>query len=97
SFKTERDGILVETTTVSRDEAANTRVVQFEVDDLSARLAGWVKVYWVLPPPIGVYDHEYEVDLGFSDIATIVNKTQLNALIADAQSKHDAAVEGSAA
>ncbi|MGG1600182.1 NEAT domain-containing protein [Paenibacillus naphthalenovorans] len=97
SFKTERDGILVETTTVSRDEAANTRVVQFEVDDLSARLAGWVKVYWVLPPPIGVYDHEYEVDLGFSDIAAIVNKTQLNALIADAQSKHDAAVEGSAA
>ncbi len=97
SFKTEQNGSLVETTTVSRDETANTRVVQFEVDDLSARLGGWVKVYWVLPAPIGVYDHEYDVDLGFSDTAAIVNKTQLNTLIAQAQSKHDAAVEGSAA
>jgi heme-binding NEAT domain protein len=71
SFKTEKNGVLVETTTLSSDPEANTRVVQFEVDDLSVRLSGWVKVYWVLPPPIGVYDHEYEVDLGFSNIVPV--------------------------
>ncbi len=70
SFKTEKNGALVETTTVSSDAATNTRVVQFEVDDLSARLNGWVKVYWVLPAPIGIYDHEYEIELGFGAVSS---------------------------
>ncbi|WP_131012222.1 S-layer homology domain-containing protein [Paenibacillus thalictri] len=65
SFKTQVKGTLVETETVSTDTTANARVVRFEVDDLQARLKGWVKVYWQLPPPIGLYDHEYDVDLGF--------------------------------
>lgn len=65
SFKTERDGSLVETDKVSENTTANTRVVRFPVKDLSARLNGWVKIYWVLPPPINLYDHEYEVELGF--------------------------------
>ena len=65
SFKTMVDGVLTESETVSTDAAANTRVVRFEVSDLKARLDGWVKVYWQLPEPIGLYDHEYDVDLGF--------------------------------
>ncbi|NQX59835.1 NEAT domain-containing protein [Paenibacillus qinlingensis] len=65
SFKTERNGSLVETDKVSENTAANTRVVRFPVKDLSARLNGWVKIYWMLPPPINLYDHEYEVELGF--------------------------------
>ncbi|WP_072338138.1 MULTISPECIES: NEAT domain-containing protein [unclassified Paenibacillus] len=67
SFKTERSGALVETDKVSEDLAANTRVVSFPVSDLKARLNGWVKIYWLLPPPIGLYDHEYEVQLGFGE------------------------------
>jgi hypothetical protein len=65
SFKTQVNGVLTETETVSADKTANTRVVRFEVNDLNARLKAWVKVYWQLPPPIGLYDHEYDVDLGF--------------------------------
>ncbi|WP_282937977.1 NEAT domain-containing protein [Paenibacillus sp. RC67] len=100
SFKTKQNGALVETTTVSTDKAANTRVVQFEVNDLNAKLDGWVKIYWVLPAPIGIYDHEYDVQIGFSNLpgnpGPSVNKAALNTLLTDAQAKHDAAVEGSA-
>lgn len=81
SFKTEKNGALVETTTVSNDATANTRVVRFEVDDLSARLNGWVKIYWMLPPPLGLYDHEYEVQIGFDPVALEydMNYTSLHA------------------
>ncbi|WP_028552562.1 NEAT domain-containing protein [Paenibacillus sp. UNC451MF] len=74
SFKTKQSGSLVETSTVSSDAAANTRIVQFEVNDLTAKLEGWVKIYWVLPEPIGIYDHEYDVDLAFSDITVDLSK-----------------------
>ncbi|WP_028553033.1 NEAT domain-containing protein [Paenibacillus sp. UNC451MF] len=98
SFKTERNGVLTETETVSTDAAANTRIVKFEVTDLEARLNGWVKIYWVLPAPIGIYDHEYEVELGFDfQLPTAADKSQLTAAIDNAKAKLAAAVEGSSA
>ncbi|TBL73913.1 NEAT domain-containing protein [Paenibacillus thalictri] len=68
SFKTEKAGVLTETETVDQDTSANTRVVRFEVSDLQSRSNGWVKIYWQLPPPIGLYDHEYDVEIGLSNI-----------------------------
>jgi heme-binding NEAT domain protein len=99
SFKTKlnADSPLIETNTINTDAAANKRTVEFEVEDLTKKVDGWVKIYWDLGPPIGIYDHEYDVQIGFSDLPTIpdpVNKTALNALIAEAQTKHAAAVEG---
>ncbi|WP_342493723.1 NEAT domain-containing protein [Bacillus sp. FSL R5-0712] len=62
-FKVEQNGALVTTETVSEDEAANTRVIKFTVDDLSAKLNGWVKIYWDLGGFI--YDEAYDVQLAF--------------------------------
>ncbi|MCR8635425.1 NEAT domain-containing protein [Paenibacillus radicis (ex Xue et al. 2023)] len=97
SFKTEKNGVLTETETVSSNAAANTRVVRFEIADINARLNGWVKIYWVLPAPIGVYDHEYDVELGFSTQLPAGNKTLLTSEIEAAKAKLTAAVEGSIA
>ncbi|MEI7025034.1 NEAT domain-containing protein [Paenibacillus sp. y28] len=100
SFKTEVNGALTETETVSEDTAANTRTVRFEVPDLDSRLNGWVKIYWVLPEPIGLYDHEYDVELGFGTpvpVVVAVDKTELASQIATAEAKLAAAVEGTAA
>nr|WP_275983921.1 NEAT domain-containing protein [Paenibacillus hamazuiensis] len=102
SFKTKLNASspLTETAVVARNSAANERTVEFEVEDVTNKVDGWVKIYWVLPAPIGIYDHEYNVQIGFSDLPVIpgpVNKAALNALIADAQAKHNAAVEGTAA
>lgn len=66
SFKTEVDGQLKETETVSEDVAANSRIVRFEVADLSSKLNGWVKIYWDLTDVLGIiYDEEYDIDLVF--------------------------------
>ncbi|MEY8846954.1 NEAT domain-containing protein [Bacillus safensis] len=62
-FKVEQNGALVTTETVSEDETANTRVIKFEVADLSAKLNGWVKIYWDLGGFI--YDEAYDVQLAF--------------------------------
>ncbi|OMP27378.1 NEAT domain-containing protein [Bacillus sp. I-2] len=62
-FKVEQNGALVTTETVSEDETANTRVIKFDVDDLSAKLNGWVKIYWDLGGFI--YDEAYDVQLAF--------------------------------
>lgn len=62
-FKVEQNGALVTTETVSEDETANTRVIKFNVDDLSAKLNGWVKIYWDLGGFI--YDEAYGVQLAF--------------------------------
>ncbi|OPH58154.1 hypothetical protein BC351_24765 [Paenibacillus ferrarius] len=78
SFKTERKGALVETDKISEDTAANTRVIRFPVSDLGARLNGWVKIYWILPPPINVYDHEYEVELAFDKPVIPEDQHELN-------------------
>ncbi|MEK5009375.1 NEAT domain-containing protein [Bacillus sp. FSL K6-3312] len=62
-FKVEQNGALVTTETVSEDETANTRVIKFDVADLSAKLNGWVKIYWDLGGLI--YDEAYDVQLAF--------------------------------
>lgn len=62
-FKVEQNGALVTIETVSEDETANTRVIKFNVDDLSAKLNGWVKIYWDLGGFI--YDEAYDVQLAF--------------------------------
>ncbi|APJ12956.1 NEAT domain-containing protein [Bacillus safensis] len=62
-FKVEQNGALVTTETVNEDETANTRVIKFNVDDLSAKLNGWVKIYWDLGGFI--YDEAYDVQLAF--------------------------------
>ncbi|MGZ9698042.1 NEAT domain-containing protein [Bacillus safensis] len=63
-FKVEQNGALVTTETVSEDETANTRVIKFDVADLSAKLNGWVKIYWDLGGFI--YDEAYDVQLAFN-------------------------------
>ncbi|TDF91731.1 NEAT domain-containing protein [Paenibacillus piri] len=70
SFKTEKNGVLVEAAVISSDTTNNTRTVEFEVGDLSARLNAWVKIYWQVTPEF-LYDHEYDVDLGFSNIIPV--------------------------
>ncbi|UXO87957.1 NEAT domain-containing protein [Bacillus safensis] len=62
-FKVEQNGALVTTETVSEDETANTRVIKFDVADLSAKLNGWVKIYWDLGGFI--YDEAYDVQFAF--------------------------------
>ncbi|WP_169055981.1 NEAT domain-containing protein [Bacillus pumilus] len=62
-FKVEQNDALVTTETVSEDETANTRVIKFDVADLSAKLNGWVKIYWDLGGLI--YDEAYDVQLAF--------------------------------
>ncbi|MFJ6206051.1 NEAT domain-containing protein [Bacillus pumilus] len=62
-FKVEQNGALVTTETVSEDETANTRVIKFDVADLSTKLNGWVKIYWDLGGFI--YDEAYDVQLAF--------------------------------
>jgi heme-binding NEAT domain protein len=100
SFKIEKAGVLTETDIVSKDAVNNTRIIKFEVSDLTARVNGWVKIYWQVSPTF-LYDNEYDVELGFSNLPTGSgsagpNKTVLNSLIANAQALHDAAAEGSA-
>ncbi|MEK8131497.1 S-layer homology domain-containing protein [Paenibacillus filicis] len=63
-FKLESGGSLVTPETASADEASNTRTVQFEVKDLTAKLKGWVKIYWQVSPTF-LYDHEYDIHLTF--------------------------------
>ncbi|MCY1118443.1 NEAT domain-containing protein [Bacillus safensis] len=62
-FKVEQNGALVTTETVSEDETANTRVIKFDVADLSDKLNGWVKIYWDLGGFI--YDEAYDVQFAF--------------------------------
>ncbi|MCU6790974.1 NEAT domain-containing protein [Paenibacillus sp. WQ 127069] len=80
SFKTEQAGILTETAIVSKDATNNTRIIKFEVNDLNARLNGWVKIYWQVTPTF-LYDNEYDVELGFSNVTTEreINFTALHA------------------
>ena len=74
-FKVEQNGALVTTETVSEDETANTRVIKFDVADLSAKLNGWVKIYWDLGGFI--YDEAYDVQLAFDQSSlTLVNSAE---------------------
>ncbi len=60
-FKVEQDGSLSDSTVVSTDEKANTRVVQFKVADLTAKTKAWVSIDW----PEFNYDHNYDVYITF--------------------------------
>ncbi|MBG9916095.1 NEAT domain-containing protein [Bacillus sonorensis] len=71
NFKVEQNGVLTETKTVSEDKDANTRVVKFEVGDLSAKINGWVKIYWDLGGFI--YDESYNVQIEFDNNLKPVN------------------------
>ncbi|KPV55284.1 hypothetical protein QJ48_33980 [Paenibacillus sp. A3] len=99
-FKTENDGQFVDAEVVSRDEVKNTRVVKFEVPDVSAKLNAKIHVKIIGLPgmPDFVYDNYYTVRIVF-DTDTLVaepgDKSQLAALVTQAQSAHDTAVEGS--
>lgn len=58
-FKVEQNGALSNVVTVSEDQAANTRVIEFEVKELPAKLNAWVSISW---PELN-YVNTYNVDL----------------------------------
>ncbi|WP_167670185.1 NEAT domain-containing protein [Paenibacillus tianmuensis] len=99
-FRTENNEQFVDAEVVSRDEIKNTRVVKFEVPDVSAKLNAKIHVKIMGLPGMSnfVYDNYYTVRIVF-DTDTLVaepgDKSGLKALVAQAQSAHDAAVEGS--
>ncbi|MEI7026224.1 NEAT domain-containing protein [Paenibacillus sp. y28] len=99
SFKTKLNSNepLAETAIIASDETANTRTVEFEVEDLSSKIDAWVKIYWVITEGF-IYDHEYDVQVAVTGVTipSAGDAAALVALIADAQAKHDAAVEGTA-
>ncbi|MEH7798108.1 NEAT domain-containing protein, partial [Bacillus safensis] len=61
SLKTEKDGSYQEAKTVSKDEAKNTRVVSFDVDDLKKAVKG--KVHIVVAA--ANYDQTYDIRFQF--------------------------------
>ncbi|NQX59830.1 S-layer homology domain-containing protein [Paenibacillus qinlingensis] len=66
-FKLNVAGSLVSPEIVATDEQNNTRTVQFEVKDLTAKVTGWVKIYWQVNDSF-LYDHEYDIDLTFDKL-----------------------------
>lgn len=89
----------------SRDTAANTRIVYFNVTDLSAITDGWVKIDWAKQN----YHHEYDVQFSFDESSieptddtlgepgeTVIAMGALEAAIASAQNAYEGAVEGTA-
>ncbi|MDQ0050075.1 heme-binding NEAT domain protein [Paenibacillus polymyxa] len=63
-FKVEQNGVLTDTSVVSEDQTANTRVIEFEVKELPVKLNAWVSINW---PELG-YVHTYNVDLQLSSV-----------------------------
>ncbi|OAZ44726.1 NEAT domain-containing protein [Paenibacillus polymyxa] len=63
-FKVEQNGVLTDTSIVSEDQNANTRVIEFEVKELPAKLNAWVSINW----PELSYVHTYNVDLQLSSV-----------------------------
>ncbi len=63
-FKVEQNGVLTDTSIVSEDQNANTRVIEFEVKELPAKLNAWVSINW---PELG-YVHTYNVDLQLASV-----------------------------
>ncbi|ODB60469.1 NEAT domain-containing protein [Paenibacillus polymyxa] len=63
-FKVEQNGVLTDTSVVSEDQTANTRMIEFEVKDLPAKLNAWVSINW---PELG-YVHTYNVDLQLASV-----------------------------
>ncbi|MFT9370707.1 MAG: NEAT domain-containing protein [Paenibacillus polymyxa] len=65
-FKVEQNGVLTNVATVSEDKTANTRVIEFEVKEIPAKLSAWVSINW---PELG-YVHTYNVDLQLASVPT---------------------------
>ncbi|KFM99525.1 cell surface protein [Bacillus clarus] len=61
SFQVEKNGQFVETTVLSENKKENTRVVEFEVEDLSKKLNGKVKINI----PIIKYNASYDIRFVF--------------------------------
>ncbi|MDP7977345.1 NEAT domain-containing protein [Bacillus sp. WLY-B-L8] len=66
-FQVEKDGQLVDTTVLSENKKENTRIVEFEVKDLSKLLNSKVKINI----PIINYNASYDIRIGF-DVNSIV-------------------------
>ncbi|KOS02745.1 NEAT domain-containing protein [Paenibacillus polymyxa] len=64
TFKVEQNGVLQDATVVSTDTANNTRVVEFEVADLNAK----VNAYAEITIPVIGYTGKYDVQLQFDEI-----------------------------
>jgi len=57
---------------ISKDEKENTRVVKFEVQDLSKELNAKIHIIVTGVPGLGEYDHSYDIRLKFDDSKTPV-------------------------
>ncbi|MGG4221083.1 NEAT domain-containing protein [Paenibacillus jamilae] len=64
AFKVEQNGVLQDATVVSTNTANNTRVVEFEVTDLNAK----VNAYAEITIPVIGYTGKYDVQLQFDEI-----------------------------
>ncbi|KKD56183.1 NEAT domain-containing protein [Paenibacillus polymyxa] len=64
AFKVEQNGVLQDATVVSTNTANNTRVVEFEVADLNAK----VNAYAEITIPVIGYTGKYDVQLQFDEI-----------------------------
>nr|WP_246427831.1 NEAT domain-containing protein [Paenibacillus phyllosphaerae] len=91
SFKVEQDGVLTETTVISTDTAANTRVVQFEVADRNTLLNAQVHVSTVANGQAYEMDHKIRLKL------YTTNATALSAKVAEAEAAYANAAEGTTA
>ncbi|QNV58840.1 Iron-regulated surface determinant protein A [Paenibacillus polymyxa E681] len=63
-FKVEQNGLLTNVATVSEDKTANTRMIEFEVKELPAKLNAWVSINW----PELSYVNTYNVDLQLASV-----------------------------
>ncbi|MET3209140.1 UNVERIFIED_CONTAM: heme-binding NEAT domain protein [Paenibacillus sp. PvR008] len=68
-FKVEQNGVLTNTTIVSEDKTANTRVIEFEVKEVPVKLNAWVSINW---PELN-YVNTYDVDLQLGTATTPVD------------------------
>ncbi|WP_171056342.1 NEAT domain-containing protein [Paenibacillus sinopodophylli] len=87
AFRVKTGGAFVESEVISQDTEANTRVVTFKVDDLSALVSAQVRVVI----PARNYDSTHDIRLNINN----VNNAALALAIADATALDKAAVAGS--
>lgn len=86
AFRVKTGGAFAETTVVSEDQNANTRVVTFKVDDLSALASAQVRTV----VPAQNYDRTHDIRLNFNN----VNNSDLALAITQATAVHKDAVVG---
>lgn len=58
-FKVNQNGVLADASIISQNQAANTRVVEFEVTSFEVPIEAWVSVYMNLPGFL--YDADYDI------------------------------------